>query len=736
MLIPAYHPAFRKSHSVAAFYTIVAFRILFFSLGIYALKTVIELGTSELLLIFGAAAGVFFASRLSFSNLTFLGFVAILAVIYFGTSFVFLVGDYYPIGSSTFRLFNYSLHKNLLLLALIVASISTWAFWRSEKTLPAELIVLSLIGTTLLASHRNYRFDAPLVVNTMSWDWGLEPLTMLVILGSLFFAAISIYAVVATLPARPLAVDSLVPPTLAPSSKRKAASLIAVTVCIGIVLGVAVELYRYHSAAAMTRVANGVGQATEEGLSPLGFHSALGSTNQPSALVRLEGDYKGNPFTPMLYMRESSLADYNGKELVIAERGFDPDVSRSSPREPYAREEDPDLKDREKIVMSAYLMADHNNAFAVDYPISFSPVKNPNVQRFKSAFQAVSLAPAFALDSIEDAEVGDPRWTEKEVDLYLAPHKDPRYQELAETISQGFLKPIQKARAIQNYLAMNTIYTLTPNHTVAKDEDPVAPYLFGDGRGYCVHIAHATVYLLRALGIPARIGTGYLTDFSQARDGHILLRMSDRHAWAEIYITGKGWVPFDTQPQRVESHAETEVDQKLLEELMGLLEPGDEILPKDSIKDEENVMEESFHIPLPSRNQVVIALTLTLLGLALLKVLLWYGWVLSPSPRKKLLAMFSSIMYRLCDLGVERIEGETREEFRSRVLALVGADPLELTNDFNALKYGKSPSLDMKIAERKFRDSLTRLGTVPWHRKVLAAISPSSIFTFIGGART
>ena len=37
-----------------------------------------------------------------------------------------------------------------------------------------------------------------------------------------------------------------------------------------------------------------------------------------------------------------------------------------------------------------------------------------------------------------------------------------------------------------------------------------AAFLFGNFTGYCVHSAHASVYLWRSLGLPARIGTGYL----------------------------------------------------------------------------------------------------------------------------------------------------------------------------------------------------------------------------------
>lgn len=58
--------------------------------------------------------------------------------------------------------------------------------------------------------------------------------------------------------------------------------------------------------------------------------------------------------------------------------------------------------------------------------------------------------------------------------------------------------------------------------------------------GVCRHFASAAVMMLRALGLPARYTTGYavtaLPDTLTAVSG------ADAHAWAEVYINGKGWV--------------------------------------------------------------------------------------------------------------------------------------------------------------------------------------------------
>ena len=71
--------------------------------------------------------------------------------------------------------------------------------------------------------------------------------------------------------------------------------------------------------------------------------------------------------------------------------------------------------------------------------------------------------------------------------------------------------------------------------------DPTADFLFGDRTGYCVHFAHAAVLLWRALGIPARVGTGYRTEEDDRHGSStILIRASDAHAWPELYLDGIG----------------------------------------------------------------------------------------------------------------------------------------------------------------------------------------------------
>jgi transglutaminase-like putative cysteine protease len=85
----------------------------------------------------------------------------------------------------------------------------------------------------------------------------------------------------------------------------------------------------------------------------------------------------------------------------------------------------------------------------------------------------------------------------------------------------------------------------------------VDDFLFASQRGFCEHFAGSFVFLMRAAGVPARVVTGYLGGEVNPLDGHVVVRQSDAHAWAEVWMgPGQGWVRVDPtasiSPARVE----------------------------------------------------------------------------------------------------------------------------------------------------------------------------------------
>jgi len=54
--------------------------------------------------------------------------------------------------------------------------------------------------------------------------------------------------------------------------------------------------------------------------------------------------------------------------------------------------------------------------------------------------------------------------------------------------------------------------------------------------------------MLRHLGIPARLATGYATGDYDPVLNQAVVREHDAHAWVEVWFPGHGWVPVDPTP--------------------------------------------------------------------------------------------------------------------------------------------------------------------------------------------
>ncbi len=104
-------------------------------------------------------------------------------------------------------------------------------------------------------------------------------------------------------------------------------------------------------------------------------------------------------------------------------------------------------------------------------------------------------------------------------------------------------------------------YTLEPG---VYGDNTADEFWFDRKAGFCEHIASSFVVLMRALDVPARIVTGYQGGEFNAVDGYWVVRQSDAHAWAEIWLSGNqdgskvgSWVRVDptsaVAPQRIDS---------------------------------------------------------------------------------------------------------------------------------------------------------------------------------------
>jgi transglutaminase-like putative cysteine protease len=138
--------------------------------------------------------------------------------------------------------------------------------------------------------------------------------------------------------------------------------------------------------------------------------------------------------------------------------------------------------------------------------------------------------------------------------LQLPAGFDPRARRLAQQwAADGASSAAIAQKALDYFREQGFAYTLDPP---LLGRDSVDDFLFGSKRGFCEHYASSFVFLMRAAGVPARVVTGYQGGEINPVDGYMIVRQSDAHAWAEIWLSGRGWVRVDptaaVSPLRVE----------------------------------------------------------------------------------------------------------------------------------------------------------------------------------------
>ena len=114
--------------------------------------------------------------------------------------------------------------------------------------------------------------------------------------------------------------------------------------------------------------------------------------------------------------------------------------------------------------------------------------------------------------------------------------------------------PVKRVTSVLRQFSQDKyVYTLEPP---LLGPDSVDEFLYQTKAGFCEHYAGAFVFLMRAAGVPARVVTGYQGGEMNPVDGFMTVRQSDAHAWAEVWLAGRGWIRVDptaaVSPDRVQ----------------------------------------------------------------------------------------------------------------------------------------------------------------------------------------
>jgi transglutaminase-like putative cysteine protease len=133
---------------------------------------------------------------------------------------------------------------------------------------------------------------------------------------------------------------------------------------------------------------------------------------------------------------------------------------------------------------------------------------------------------------------------DKEIEEYLAfddfINLDDELRLQASQLAQGEDDVYKIAVKVASFIRQDIEYDLA---TLTQNPDQSSTDVFQSKQGVCREITNLFISMMRSLGIPARVASGY----SYTESDELVDFLGDNwggHAWAEVYMNGL-WVPFD-----------------------------------------------------------------------------------------------------------------------------------------------------------------------------------------------
>lgn len=304
--------------------------------------------------------------------------------------------------------------------------------------------------------------------------------------------------------------------------------------------------------------------------------------------------------------------------------------------------------------------------------------------------------------------------TERKQALQLPPVLNPLTREWAtELLNQYDNDEARVDAVLRNFREQNFVYTLTPPllGTDAMDE-----FLFRTRRGFCEHYASSFVYILRAMGIPARIILGYQGGEYNQVGQYMIVRQSDAHSWAEVWFENKGWVRIDptsaVSPERVERGIEAALPDSLL--IYDFGRSKNPVLRKlvlywDSFNYKwhrwvlgyDTALQHDFLASLGIDSYDWMTVAITILVAIILTLAPLVTWILlhriTPY-RDNVSRIYGLFCKRLARIGLVRLPHEGPVDFAARVSRKRPelADEVSLvTRHYIDIRYGRSPGRDL-----------------------------------------
>ncbi len=624
--------------------------------------------------------------------------------------------------------------------ALILVATLHAATLRHAWILAVELALVCLALVTPMSAHRDGFISRPHFFIDPLWSQGWDPVPFLMGLGALTAATLLVLSV-------------------GRFNRRNTLIDLGLLLLLAFLVVVFLPLNRLQQLAPQQQPMGQPGDAGEQGQPPPpsgknpkdsdqdaspdkkpqdSENDGEGGKPRPVALVLFHDDF--TPSDGYYYFRQKTMSMFNGARLVDDTTGLaDLDVPpgfpsagpEADPRGARIVPEPVDSRRVRRVRTSVNLIVAHPQPFGLLNPIRMEAAGNPDPDHFIRSYKVESSAYIGELSALLGRRAGSSAWSRQLWDHYTRIPQDPRYQKLATEITGRLQEkyrqdPLAKAVMIKLWLESEGTYSM--RRRVLDSDDAVAKFLFGDRVGYCVHFAHAATYLARAVGLPARVATGYAADARYRFEGSaLLIQDTNSHAWCELYLEGVGWVPLDVSPRQTDAQPPPPPDpdlQRMLGELARKEAPTPEGRPQPK-KSLTEMARQALKLLARAAAFLVVA---GILAAWVTKAVRRAGPYLGPGSTR-LRRTFRAALDCLSDVGVRRPYGDSRERFArdqgDRFEALGPLTELHMRSSLGDPDQPFEP--DAQVLRQHYRELGRQIRRhTPWWRRLLGMLNPFS----------
>ena len=351
----------------------------------------------------------------------------------------------------------------------------------------------------------------------------------------------------------------------------------------------------------------------------------------------------------------------------------------------------------------------HNWLFALDWPDSWSEADARLTSDYMLVRPAlVSRALDVSVTSHTHVQAQEPL-TEaaRRRDTRLPAGRNPATLRLALELRAAHPKDLEYVGAVLDmFRNQQFFYTLDPPPLGPNSVDD---FLFDTKQGFCGHYASAFAALMRAVGIPTRVVTGYYGGTYNRFADYWIVRQSDAHAWDEVWIEDRGWVRVDptsaVAPGRVQAGlggslaSGSRLGGAWREPLSWI---SDARLQLDALRrlwrqrildfnqQSQDRLLSSLGIPEPDGQKIAM-----MMGAGLTLAFVWLTWQVRreqrPRPKDPVIRAYGRLCRKLARAGIPRRAHEGAEDFGARVAAErpdLGPRVLALCRRYSRLRYG------------------------------------------------